>query len=71
MLNPTNLENSLAYEKRDFGDKSLGEVVAMLNCLQTEQSEQCSTDIKEQVSKKRLLARWNNTTSIARIKHLV
>lgn len=71
MLNSTNLENWLAYEKRDFGNKSLGEVISLLNCLQAESAESLMTTVREADRKQRLIARWHNTTSIARIKHLV
>ena len=65
------VEDWVAYENLDFGNKSLGEVVEMLNCLQTDSAEPAFPSDMEQVSKKQLIARWHNTTSIARMKHLV
>lgn len=66
MFTSGTFEALLAYEKLDFGDKSLGEVVTMLNCLQKREEPAL-----ERTNKQRLVARWRNSTSIARIKHLM
>ena len=68
----SSIEDLLEYEKLGFRTQPLGEVVAYLECLRQEDRSQESIPLSlNQDDKQRLLAKWNNVKTIARMKNLL
>lgn len=66
------IENLIEYEKLGFRTQPLGEVVAYLECLRDGDQSQESIPLRlNQDNKQRLLAKWNNVKTIARMKNLL
>jgi len=68
----SSIEDLLEYEKLGFKTQPLGEVVSYLECLRQEKKSSDSIPLKlDQDNKTRLVAKWNNVKTIARMKNLL